>query len=220
LKQENPQLAENVSAMALRLRQDENCLSELAERAEMDVEALRQMHPALRSRALERFLKRSGIREPEARHIAQAEALVFSEKPSAFARFPGGIIIARNYGLLEVREEREDLPDVNLPVPGSVLWGDYRITASEEAGEGMMIFPVGTITVGSRQSGDAIRLSGGTKSLKKLFIDRKIPASRRGRIPVLRDEVGILAVHEIGINQDRAEGTSRPVRIQIESMEE
>ena len=217
LKQENPRLAENTSAMALRLRQDEDCLSRLAELPEMDVETLRNMHPALRKRALESFLKHSGVREPEASHIAQAESLVFSPKPSAFARFPGGVTIGRNYGLLQVQSRAEALEPVELPVPGSILWGDYRITAAE-AGEGITVHPDGPITVRSRLTGDSIRLSGGSKTLKKLFIDRKIPASERDRIPVLADRRGILAVHGFGIHSDTAEGKLSAVRILIEKI--
>ena len=219
LKLENPQLAANVSAMALRLRQDESCLDEMAQMPAMDVEALRKMHPALRSRALEAFLKRSGVREPEASHIAQAEALVFAEKPSAFARFPGGVTIGRNYGTLEVRQEREELLPTVLPVPGSIIWGDYRISASEKGLEGSPVWPQGAITVRSRASGDSIRQPGGTKSLKKLFIDRKIPAAERSRIPVICDEKGILEVHGIGIDWDRDVGGSHPVWIQIEKID-
>ena len=217
LKQENPRLAENTSAMALRLRQDESCLSSLAELPEMDVETLRTMHPALRKRALESFLKHSGVREPEASHIAQAESLVFSPKPSAFARFPGGVTIGRNYGLLQAQSRTEALAPAELPVPGSILWGDYRITAAE-AGEGITVHPDGPITVRSRLTGDSIRLSGGSKTLKKLFIDRKIPASERDRIPVLADRRGILAVHGFGIHSDTAEGKLPAVRILIEKI--
>ena len=183
----------------------------------MDVEQLRKMHPALRSRALEAFLKRSGVREPEASHIAQAESLVFSPKPSAFAGFPGGITIARNYGILEVLQEQEALLPVTLSVPGTVCWGDYRITVSE-TGEGWPLDPRESIVIRSRQSGDTIRLSGGTKSLKKLFIDRKIPAAQRSRMPVICDEKGILAVHGIGIDQSRGTAENCPVRIQIEKI--
>ena len=61
----------------------------------------------------------------------------------------------------------------------------------------------GKIFLRSRQSGDEIRLSGGTKSLKKLFIDRKIPASQRNLIPVVCDDRGILGVWGIGANLDR-----------------
>ena len=55
----------------------------------------------------------------------------------------------------------------------------------------------------SRMSGDAIRLSGGTKPLKKLFIDRKIPAAERHGIPVFADEAGILAVYGAGADENR-----------------
>lgn len=38
--------------------------------------------------------------------------------------------------------------------------------------------------------GDRIRLAYGTKKLKKLFVERRVPASERTRIPVLSDEHG------------------------------
>ena len=219
LKQENPLLAENVSAMALRLRQDEEYLSARAESASMDVDSLRSMHPAVRSRCLERFLKESGVREPEAPHIAQAEALIFTDKPSAFARFPGGVTIGRNYGILEVRRENTPLVPVTLQVPGTTLWGDYRITVTETDAKGpWTVYPMGPVTVRSRQTGDRIRLAGGTKSLKKLLIDRKIPAARRDRIPVICDEGGVLAVYGFGVNLDRVENTMPGFQIHIETI--
>ena len=55
----------------------------------------------------------------------------------------------------------------------------------------------------SRRSGDSMRLPGGTKSLKKLYIDRKIPASRRHQIPVIADERGVAGVYGFGANLDR-----------------
>jgi len=38
--------------------------------------------------------------------------------------------------------------------------------------------------------GDRIRLAGGTRKLKKLFCDRRIPASERASLPVLADRLG------------------------------
>jgi tRNA(Ile)-lysidine synthase len=57
----------------------------------------------------------------------------------------------------------------------------------------------GTISVGSRREGDKIRLFGSnhTKSLKKLFIDNRVPAAKRDLIPVVFDEQGVLAVHSL-----------------------
>lgn len=218
LKQENPAFSENTSAMALRLRQDEEYLAETAAEVPNRVEILRRLHPAVRSRWLEVFLKQSGVREPEAAHIAQAESLVFSEKPSAAARLPGGVTIARNYGILEVAGAEENPESVQLRVPGTVLWGDYRITATEGEGEGLVIHAQGPITVRSRVSGDAIRLPGGSKTLKKLFIDRKIPARQRDRIPVLADERGILAVYGFGTNPELEDANLPAVRVEIEKI--
>ena len=218
LKAENPRLAENLSATALRLRLDEAALSELSQ-VEMDVEALKALSPALRSRALERFLKESGVREPEAAHIRQAEALVFSGNPSARAVFPGGVTIGRVYGRLEKLETAVPLPPQVLPCPGSVYFPDLglRVTAepcqiSELTTNSFTIRPEGDMILRGRLPGDEMRLSGGTKSLKKLFVDRKIPASRRDRIPVLADSAGILGVWGIGANLDR---TGSAVRIQF-----
>ena len=55
LKQENPKLSENVSSMALRLRQDEQILSELTAETLPDVKTLQQMPQSLRLRHLHGF---------------------------------------------------------------------------------------------------------------------------------------------------------------------
>ena len=57
-----------------------------------------------------------------------------------------------------------------------------------------------------RCSGDELRLPGGTKSLKKRFIDRKIPAHQRPRIPVVADDGGILGVQGFGPDENRRTG--------------
>ena len=209
LKAENPRLAENLSAMAQRLRLDEQALSTLAETdSPPRVEALWAMPPALRARALEQFLKASGVREPEAQHIALTEALVFSDNPSAKADLPGGVTIGRCYDHLEVIPAHAELPAVPLLPGESVQAGGYLIICQEAAEltcttDAFTVIPRGVMTIRPRQTGDCLRLSGGTKSLKKLFIDRKIPASQRGLIPVLADEQGVLAVCGIGANLDR-----------------
>ena len=72
-----------------------------------------------------------------------------------------------------------------------------------QSSDAFAVDAAGVIKIRSRRSGDSIRLSGGTKSLKKLFIDRKIPAHQRDMIPVVCDEQGILGVYSIGPNLDR-----------------
>lgn len=222
LKEENPRLAENVSAMALRLREDEAYLSRQAAFEELPkVEELRNMEPAIRSRCLETFLKQSGVREPEQSHIAAAEALVFSRKPSAKAEFSGGVIIGRVYDRLEKLETPERFVPVVLPCPGEADIPGFHVfcTPAEEVLQtesAFTVYPQGEILLRSRQSGDSIRLQGGSKSLKKLYIDRKIPASRRDGIPVVCDEQDILGVYSIGVNLDRAAEALPAVTIRFE----
>ena len=225
LAAENPRIAENLSQMALRLREDEACLSRQSHYETLpEVETLRTLPSAVRSRMLERFLKENGVREPEDVHIAQAEALVFSESPSASAAFSGGVTLSRQYGRLTANPTGEAFTPVTLTCPGSTEAAGIRITC-EPAGELaqsenlLTVCPVGKISIRPRQTGDKIRLSGGSKSLKKLFIDRKIPAAVRERIPVVCDEIGILGVYSIGVNLDRAAQILPAVTIRFERIQ-
>ena len=151
---------------------------------------------------LENLLKKWGVREPESRHIAMAEALVFSDNPSARAGFPGNITLERCYGSLRKlsAETAPGIAAVNCPGTTELpQWGVKITCAPAEKG----LRPVGTVVVRSRLPGDEMRLPGGTKTLKKLFIDRKLPADRRPFIPVVADAEGVLAAEGIGINLDR-----------------
>ena len=209
LQQENPSLAQNLSAMALRLRQDEEALSDIVVSKDIhSVSALREMQPALRSRALAILLESGGVKEPEAAHIALAQNVVLSDKPSARADFPGGITLQRSYDTLAFYRGSEDPTALELPCPGSVSFGGFRITAEYTRDpvtqpDRFTVIPDGKIVIRSRQTGDSMRLSGGTKSLKKLFIDKKIPEHLRGQIPVVTDMSGVLGVQGFGPNLNR-----------------
>ena len=219
LQQENPRLARNLSDMAMDLRLDEAALQMQASALPVDVRILRNAEPALRRRVLNDFLKDSGVKEPEREHIAIAESLVFSQNPSASANLPGGVRICRCYDRLTVAPETEQLPVRTVVCPGvtEIPELDVCLICSQEPNGGFPIVPQGEMVLRSRQSGDAIRLPGGTKSLKKLFIDRKIPANQRPLIPVLADNKGVLAVYEIGPNLDRSEEDKNQYYVRFES---
>ena len=225
LQAENPRIAENLSQMALRLREDEACLTRQSHYETLpEVEILRTLPPAVRTRMLERFLKENGVREPEDVHIAQAEALVFSDSPSASAAFPGGVTLSRQYGRLTANPTGEAFTPVTLTCPGSAEMAGIRITCepAQELAQSenlLTVCPAGKISIRPRQTGDKIRLSGGSKSLKKLFIDRKIPAAVRERIPVACDETGILGVYSIGVNLERAAQTLPAVTIRFDRIQ-
>lgn len=212
LKQENPEFSRNTSAMAQRLRADEQALEAYAQ-PELTVSQLRSLPAALRSRALKRMLEGFGVKEPEARHIALAESLVFSDNPSARGYFPGNVTVARCYDRLQLLEESQDfcielsgqgeydLPGFHLTVSPASGWENapYRFTVPGKSG----------IVVRSRRAGDSMTTPGGTKLLKKLFIDRKIPAHQRSAVPVVAAQRHVLGVAGLGANlQDQKQEPS------------
>ncbi len=214
LQAENPSIGLNLSAMAQRLRQEEALMQELADAVDVhDVAQLRSLPPAMVRRAMERLLKQSGMPEPSASHIAQAQALVWTEKPSAFSVFPGGLTLRRNYDRLEVGQEPVVLEPAELPIDGTLVLEQIGVAVRCRMAEEtknlpneFTVCPAGRMVVRSRISGDAMRFSGGTKSLKKQFADRKIPAAQRLAIPVVADEQGVLGVCGFGANLDRIHG--------------
>lgn len=207
LRAENPSVSLSLSALARQLRQDEDYLQAQLEPELPPVSKLRELHPALQSRYLSRFLKRSGIPEPEQAHIRSARELLFSGKPSARMDFPGGVVIARDYDRLRALEASAAPERAEIQVPGMVelpRWG-IRVSCSETPNGGFGVTLAGGLWVRSRQPGDEIRLAGGTKSIKKLMIDRKISAHERCRIPILADTAGVIWAGQLGVNLSRLE---------------
>lgn len=224
LKEENPRLVQNVSRMAMQLRQDADTLECKGDFS--TVMELKVMPASLRSRAISRFLKENGVPEPERSHIQGVEALIFSEKPSAKVDLPGDVTVGREYDNLVVLEQKIPAEEITL-FPGDVRnlpqWG-VRIfyESAEQIINTKEIFTVntaGAITLRSRQTGDSIRLNVGTCTLKKLFIDRKIPAHQRSHIPVLVDEQGVLGVWGVGANVDRLATELPAMQIRLEPLE-
>ena len=207
LQMENPGVSLAISAAALRLRQDEAYLQSQLEPELPNVSVLAQMPPALQSRYLEHFLKQNGVPEPEQVHISAARELLYSDKPSARMDFPGGVVIARDYDRLTVLGNPPAPEEAAIPVPGVTelpQWG-IRVTCDEKPNGGFGVNVRGSLTVRSRKAGDEIRLPGGTKSIKKLMIDRKISAPERNRIPILADDNGVLWAGRFGGNLARLE---------------
>ena len=124
----------------------------------------------------------------------------------------------RRYEYLCVEERiPQHIPPTRLNIPGitSIPGTGMRIVCSkpkkfdktENSPTNFLLrydmIDTGGLTVRSRQIGDRIHLSGGSRSLKRLMIDKKIPASRRELMPVLADENGVAAVVGIGADVHR-----------------
>jgi len=226
LEQENPNIAKNMSAMALRLRKDEELLAKLAkDSATVCVTELRAMPDGLRSRVIGNFLRAGGVKEPEAEHIAAVQRLVDSAKPSAKAMMRDGIVVSRRYDELEILQNVVTLPDTIISCPGEINMEDISLrvvcepaVTQVDSENAFTVIPQGDIVIRSRRAGDSIRLFGGTKDLKKLFIDRKLPASQRMQTPVISDDRGVLGVYGFGVNRQRLAFGENAVLIRFETI--
>lgn len=220
LLRENPAFLEHVTPAALRLRQDEDYLDQAAQSAYdqakrpegLDCQLLRTLHPAILNRVLSRFLRAKGLKEPGSAQIEEVKKLIFSGNPSAACVFSGGTVFTRRYDLLTgAAEEGGSFAPVRLAVSGATEIPELglRVSCLEEiAPENPKSSPweflldlaalPGPFLLRPRAPGDRLTLPGGAKTVKKLLIDRKIPASQRDRIPVLESEGQILGVFGLG----------------------
>lgn len=226
LRKENPGISQSVLSLSLVLREEDAFLSQLAEKALAEAgddkgyhsKALTKLSPVLQRRALFSILQRAGIDQPTQRHMEQLAALLHSDHPSAKAVFPGGIVLQRNYDWLCIaKASAQAIPPTPLNIPGItsipgtgmqiVCTGPKKIEKTENSPTNFLLrydmINSGSLMVRSRQTGDRIQLSGGSRSLKRLMIDRKIPASQRTLLPVLADDKGVAAVVGIGADVNR-----------------
>lgn len=123
---------------------------------------------------------------------------------------PGGARLRTEFG--EARIERPaPLPPPDLPLvidrpegSGTCRVGGrehlvrWRTDAAPEAraqGDGAVTLPAGLpmpLTVRGWERGDRVRTRAGTKTLKKLFGEARVPRGRRARVPVVADGRGVV----------------------------
>ena len=208
----NPRVSEAVLRSSRLLRQDGDCLDQLAEdylQSQKDGDSLvlselLRLHPALRSRVLRLFcgenLEQAHV--DAALDFCAGQGLAFLDLP--------GLLLRREQGRLwRDREERVFLPRrelhpgerVDLPEAGLSL--EIRETVC--GGEIHDLFKTylfktdricGTLICTGRLPGDRYHPQGRGcgKSLHDLFRDSGLTQRQRDLLPVLRDDAGVLAV--------------------------
>jgi tRNA(Ile)-lysidine synthase len=139
-------------------------------------------------------------------HIDNLITLLSGEHPSGELHFPKGLKVVRSYNqcILSFNEEKNDEFHhiLQLPSPLSLNNGHEIITEvwehypSEVKGnEAFVLDPKHVklpLIVRSRMIGDRMTLKGltGSKKVKDIFIDKKIPMNMRNKWPVVLDAEG------------------------------
>ena len=184
---------------------------------------LAQLPAAIAPRAARRLLEQMGDGNTDcsAAHLRAIVDLAAGEDPSAVTFLPNGRLVQRVYQDLLFTTQSEPPPPFS-PAPlnpeGETApeGTDWRCSCRavdcpppEERRPGAVYLArdalEGPLVLRPRQIGDEIALPrrGGTKTVKKLFIDEKLPRRERERVPILADSRGVAAVAGFGADKSR-----------------
>lgn len=214
LKEINPSAASVSVDMCARLREDEKYLTD-ASRTEGSI-LISQLGPkpvGIRT-VRDGYEKASGGSSLSSRQLDALWMLCIGDSPSARLSLPGNITAVRKYDQLVFLKDPVDPDDFcyKLPENGCVDTGKFLIfckicSKTPDLAKNTNTFAIkrdmidGALYVRSRKTGDSIKLPGRpSKSLKKLFIDEKIPASDRSGVPVIADTRSVAAVYGFGVD--------------------
>ena len=241
LKELNPRAVEHICGAARRLRGVDRSLEadaaartahvEVQEgRVTLSMEALAAAPAAVRPRMLLWLFDLLGVGRKDV-GAAHLEALMDLVRRTAWGKegrlsLPHGVTAryCRRWLILETRPQI--LTEVQL-VPGRALhWGDYALTLLDRPeGEGISFFWRGrpgqspVVTAAPCPPGERLTLPGarGSRSVKRLCLDRRISLAERDRLPAIYVEGKLAAVWRLGVDAAFAPEGREPCRfIKIE----
>ncbi len=244
LEELNPRAVEHICAAARRLREADRSLeADAAERTAhvevrdgrvtLSVDELAHATEAVRLRMLLRLFDLLGVGRKDI-GAAHLNAILDLTRRTAWGKegrlsLPHNVTAryCRRWLILETRPQC--LTEVQL-VPGRPLkWGDYTLTLLDRGeGEGVAFSwqgrPGGSpvVTVGPCPPGERLTLPGsrGSRSVKRLCLDRGISLAERDRLPAVYVNGALAAVWRLGVDIAFAPGGGGPCRfIKIEETE-
>ncbi|HHW39273.1 MAG TPA: tRNA lysidine(34) synthetase TilS [Bacillales bacterium] len=143
-------------------------------------------------------------------HINQLLSLLDHEHPSGILHFPKGLIVTKSYNqcilAIEPKAEKKEhvFTPLSLAVPGEVNVASSFLIKAEwidsipEKIDGIDLFICNAeeitlpIHIRRRKTGDRMTVKGmkGTKKIKDIFIDKKVPRDERDAWPIVEDANG------------------------------
>ena len=169
----------------------------------LDFARIARLHPAVRGRIIRELGERLGHRL-DAAGTRYAAAFSSSGVSGRRVELGGALVLRRDLDRLVLVGESVPEADRHVRIAdarrgsGRAFLGGRRLAVewSPQQNFGPMpqrfavTDPRFPLTVRARLPGDRIRLAGGTKKLKKVFLEARIPEPKRGRLPVLVDRAG------------------------------
>ncbi len=172
----------------------------------LDLRKLSSSAVALQRRVIKLILSCLGQHEADFSldTVEQIRSLALQEAPSGSLDLPGGFVAVREYNVLhlfqrELLKEKVSFSTLIAQVPGETYLPDGRclvaqISPTSQAFDRLAttaVFDADLLTepllIRTRQPGDRMQPMGlnGSKKVKEIFIDRKVPRRLRDHIPLI-----------------------------------
>ena len=210
--------------------------------------AINEAHNIVRSRVIMGAIKLVSprIKDVQSYHIETIARLSESTDGSAKLDLPYGVKVTRAYDSLifSKKSDEEDISEAEFVIEKHVLeetgkleidnpvLGKVRISLLKDdfnnkipCGEYTKWFDYDkiseTMSFRARKTGDVLAVGKGTKTLKKLMIDEKIPADMRDKLLVLADREQVLWLPGYRISEDYkiSESTKQVLAIEVTKLQ-
>lgn len=181
------------------------------------------LHDAIKVRVLRNSIKHilGDTNFVDQRHIEDIMSLESDSKVNKMLTLPRNIFVYRKKDSIILTNEEIVNEEIefyyNVPSNGFIKIKElkqiietqvisidrYKSMKLDNSSKGFDFNKVkGGIVIRSRRQGDKIKLAMGSKKVKDLFIDLKIPREERCKIPIITDSEGIICVGDYKISEN------------------
>ena len=129
------------------------------------------------------------------KHFTELEKIMLSERPNVIATFPCNKVVVKEYNDIYIKEKEDSKPFNKMLLEEYVKVNGQLISLVEEEplnnNDYLMINEDDVklpLYVKSREKGDFVEISGGgSKKVKNILIDKKVPITKREQIILVTD---------------------------------
>jgi len=214
LEQINPALRENICRAADILREENTYLNQLAAEylpptgTMIAGEVLQRAPKPLRPRILRLLMDRLPVGKKDFGAAHYRSVLELTELPrEGEYHLPGGVLAQWSEGCLTFLLREESQPEEAVLTEGELTWGPWQLRLQKSAPDlkaHLLLRREGsTVTVRCALPGDRLWLEGsrGSRSVKRLCVDRRIAPQARDRLPAICVDGRLAAVYGLGIDR-------------------
>lgn len=181
-------------------QQTEKTIDKIYKNNKLDIEQFKKIDKLIQQRVLNLMLEKyysDDLLLINDSHIKLINELIYSKKSNLSISLPNGVVAIKSYNYLEIKTKIDEICDYEIEINkycklpnshviemvDSIEFNDNNVCRLDSS---EIVFP---LYVRTRRIGDKMYLKkiGGSRKLKDIFIDSKIPIEQRDKWPVVVD---------------------------------